>query len=214
MIRILMICTLILFATTGLAAPKEKVLICHVGNETGPGGEDYLDDPDCTPSEDNGYFCPDAGKIDLILVAQSATHLDNPAHTYDGISDYEPGDVGASGEGTEDSDGNGIDDGCEPQEICPCWDVADLQSVTAENHYDPASCEYFSVQYPFFAVLQNDDFLPEVEGGFAARSSPSPSNCETRDFPPYYMEITPEEADVCIAQIAARCAEIGHPITP
>ena len=81
MIRILMMCTLMLSATTGLAAPKHKVLICHVGNVTGPAGEDYLDDPDCTPSEYNGFFCPDAGKIDLILVAQNGylapLHLDS-----------------------------------------------------------------------------------------------------------------------------------------
>jgi hypothetical protein len=120
-----------LFAATGFAAKKEKDLICHVGNEEGPGGETYLDDPGCVPIEENGYFCPDAGKIDLIEVANSSKHLNNPSHTYDGIDDYLPEDVGASGEGDEDSNGDGVDDGCEPPVVasCPCWTSEVLDSV-------------------------------------------------------------------------------------
>ena len=108
------VCTLMLIATTVVAAKQEKELICHVGNEVGPDGEVYLDDPGCIPIEENDYFCPDAGKIDLIQVAKRAKHLGNPSHTYDGISDYTPEEVYASGEGKEDSNGDGIDDGCEP----------------------------------------------------------------------------------------------------
>ena len=129
--QIVFACTLMLIAATALAAKQEKVLICHVGNETGLGGEVYLDDPTCTPSDANGYFCPDAGKIDLIVVAKVSKHLNNPNHEWDGISDYEPSDVSASGDGKEDSDFNGVDDGCELPEVCPCvgagipeWDVA------------------------------------------------------------------------------------------
>lgn len=81
--------------------PPGKVLVCHVGNEL----PEY--DPACTEG------CGDAGKIDLIEVANPAKHLGNPAHTYDGQSDYDPVEAGATGEGKEDSDGNGIDDGCE-----------------------------------------------------------------------------------------------------
>jgi hypothetical protein len=122
--RIILFCALILIATTGLAAKQEKTLICHVGNEMGPNGETYLDDPGCVPHLDNDWFCPDAGKIDLIEVAKPNKHLDNDLHSYDGISDYLPGEIGASGEGDEDSNGDGIDDGCETEELltCLCWD--------------------------------------------------------------------------------------------
>lgn len=112
--RILLSIVFVLSASTALAAKPEKTLVCHVGNEEGLGGETYLDDPGCVPIEENGYFCPDAGKIDLIKVAKAHKHLNNSSHEYDGISDYLPEDVGASGEGKEDSNGDGIDDGCEP----------------------------------------------------------------------------------------------------
>lgn len=123
--------TLMLFVSTGFAAKKEKDLICHVGNEFGAEGEVYLDDPGCTPHEDNDYFCPDAGKIDLIEVAKSNKHLENSSHTFEGISDYWPADVGASGEGKEDSDGDGIDDGCQPPVLaaCPCWSAEEIVSI-------------------------------------------------------------------------------------
>jgi hypothetical protein len=108
-ILILFVATLMLFAATKLAAGQEKELICHVGNKESRTGDTYLDDPDC-----KGGNCPDAGKIDLIVVANVAKHLGNPSHIYDEIPDYRPSDVGASGDGTEDSNGDGIDDGCEP----------------------------------------------------------------------------------------------------
>jgi len=205
LIQIIFACTLMFIATTALAAKQEKVLICHVGNEMGPNGEVYLDDPTCTPSDANGYFCPDAGKIDLIVVAKVSKHLNNPNHEWDGISDYEPSDVRASGDGTEDNDGDGIDDGCQPPETCPCWDEVELLSVTAENQAD-FSCLY----HPTNSLIQNDDFVfPTVEGGFLTRSHIP--DCLTRDFP-FSMVITVDELVVCNAQIAARCAAIGRPI--
>lgn len=81
----------------------EKVAVCHVGHKL----PEY--DPNCTEG------CGDAGKIDLIEVKQSVAvkHLGNTAHSYDGVSDYVPGSHGATGVGNKDSDGNGIDDGCE-----------------------------------------------------------------------------------------------------
>ena len=118
-----------LLSTILFAAKQEKELVCHVGNEVGPGGEVFLDDPGCAPIEENNYFCPDAGKIDLISVAKVSKHLDKSSHTFDGISDYRPADVGASGEGNEDSDGDGIDDGCQPPVECPCWSQAGLDSL-------------------------------------------------------------------------------------
>ena len=48
---------------------RELNVICHVGSEYGPGDTTYLDYPGCVPYEGNDYFCPDAGKIDLIEVA-------------------------------------------------------------------------------------------------------------------------------------------------
>jgi hypothetical protein len=141
--RILLAIVFVLFASTALAAKPDKTLVCHVGNEEGPGGEVYLDDPGCVPIEENEYFCPDAGKIDLIEVAKPGKHLDNDSHSYDGISDYLPGDIDASGEGKEDSNGDGVDDGCEPLDpllACPCWDTFTETELVAfmDSFYAPA----------------------------------------------------------------------------
>jgi hypothetical protein len=200
----------LLLMSSGLAARQEKTLVCHVGSQAGPGGEVFLDDPDCVPSEENSYFCPDAGKIDLIVVGNADAHLGNPSHSWDGLADYEPAEVGASGDGTEDSDGDGVDDGCEPAMPCPCWAEDDLLSVTADNQSLDGSCSDGSV-LPLQAVIQNDEVDPEVEGGFSA-SSGTPSFCSTRDFEPFFLLVTFEEATACISQIATRCAAIGDPI--
>ena len=215
-IQIVIGCTLLLFAVTGMAK-QDKTLICHVGNELGPNGEEY--DPNCVPDKFNGYCSADAGKIDLIVVAEKAAakHLNNDSHSWDGISDYEPSDVDASGDGTEDSDGDGVDDGCEPVEPCPCWDVGDLMVVTADNNYtDSCSGNPFLPPYPMGALIENDEIDdPEVEGGFAASNGGGfPVACYTRDFLPGFLEITADEANACIEQIATRCAAIGDPITP
>jgi len=203
-------------AAFSVAASPEKSLVCHVGNQAGPAGEVYLDDPGCVPGEDNGYVCPDAGKVDLILVASSSAHLGNSSHSWDGIADYDPAEVGASGDGTEDSDGNGVDDGCEPPLPCPCWAESDLLSVTAANHLAANSCSAVS-NLPLAAIIQNDQELndPEVEGGFTAfASDQAPSLCATRDFEPFLRLISAGEAAACISQIASRCAAIGDPLTP
>lgn len=204
-------CAVLAFASTGFAK-QEKTLICHVGNEAGPGGETYLDDPNCVPSDANGYFCPDAGKIDLIVVPEHAKHIGNASHSWDGISDYLPETVGASGDGTEDSDGDGVDDGCQPQELCPCWDEDELLSVTAENHFDVLSCN--SVTIPGVAILQNDNSDPTVEGGFAAEiNPPNFVYCSTRN-EAKLIDTTVEEAAACQSQILKRCADIGYPVNP
>lgn len=202
-------------AATGVAASPDKGLVCHVGNEAGPAGEVYLDDPDCVPGEDNGYFCPDAGKVDLLVVGNVGAHLDNDSHSWDELSDYDPAEVGASGDGTEDSDGNGVDDGCEPPRPCPCWAERDLLSVTAENHQKANSCFAVSL-LPIIAAIINDPALadPDVEGGFGAFASDAQSICVTRDFEPLFLNISVEEAAACISQIAARCAAIGDPLSP
>jgi hypothetical protein len=80
---------------------KDKVLVCHVGSEL----PEY--DPACTEG------CGDAGKVDLIAVPDLARHIGHPGHAYLGVVDFEPLPAGATGIGSEDSDGDGIDDGCE-----------------------------------------------------------------------------------------------------
>ena len=205
----------LILTAVNVSAKQEKVLLCHVGNETGRGGEVYLDDPDCVPNDLNNYFCPDAGKIDLIVVAKSAKHLNNSSHMWDGISDYEPSEVGASGEGTEDSDGNGIDDGCEPIDVCPCWTTLELNAITVENQETGASCDIGSYP-PYMVILQNTLFIsPIVEGGFLAEVDPPDYlSCRTRDFPESSQtDLTLEQASACYQQIVDRCAAIGSPIT-
>ncbi len=83
---------------------EHLVLLCHVGHEL----PEY--DPEC-----KGRRCGDAGKIDLITVTEKAAekHFDSD-HTYNDVSDYYPADQGATGVGNEDTDGNHVDDGCEP----------------------------------------------------------------------------------------------------
>lgn len=139
----------VFFTATGFAAPKEKTSVCHVGNEVGPKGEVYLDDPGCVPIEDNGYFCPDAGKIDLIEVPKPNKHLNNPSHQFDELSDYLPGDVGASGVGNEDSNGDGVDEGCAPptNATCPC-DFASM--ISAEDPKWQPEVVFESWDLPYF----------------------------------------------------------------
>jgi hypothetical protein len=206
-----------LLAETATAGPKPKSLVCHVGSTEGPSGETYLDDPACVPAFENGYFCPDAGKVDLIVVASAQKHLNSPGHAYGGLSDYEPGDVGAAGDSTEDGNGNGIDDGCEPQQDCPCWAEQELLAVTAENETDDPdlnSCATGAgTLLPNFAGIQNvPGSTPGVEGGFVAQITIQGATCLVRDIDPTTVLITNDEAYACMAQIAARCAAIGEPI--
>jgi hypothetical protein len=195
----------LLLVTTGIAAKQEKTVICHVGNEAGPNGETYLDNP--------AY---DAGKIDLIVVAKAARHLAKEHHCWDGICDYLPADVNATGYGTEDSNGDGVDDGCEPVDECPCWDAFELTSVTAENQ-DSLSCSSVPPsEYPTAMIANIEGSTPQVEGGFLAyvyEDLVSFAVCITRDYNfTQELYITAVEGFACIAQIAARCAAIGDPI--
>jgi hypothetical protein len=215
-----------LLAATGFAAKKEKDLICHVGNEVGPNGEVYLDDRGCIPTEENGYFCPDAGKIDLIEVSKVAKHLNNPSHAYDGVADYFPEDIGASGVGNEDSEGDGVDDGCRPPPppaSCPCWTSEVLNSVDGINSIGDeigiytesnppfAYCEEWEQpdgvylnNYVFYRFEENlgDPFEVCQSGGSA---NPSGSGISLR----YYGEddprntLTLEESIACSAEALA-----------
>jgi hypothetical protein len=180
-----------------------KTLVCHVGNDVGPNGETYLDDPYCAPNDLNDYFCPSAGKIDLISVPEhvATKHLENPNHYWDGTSDYDPIAEGASGEGTEDSDGNGVDDGCELISPCPCWSESELEAVTADNY--EGGCGLALSTY-----IENElGSTPGVEGGFSVFAIGSYRSCFTRDFG-INKDITIAEHQICLDQILARCATI------
>lgn len=176
--------SIFLFASGNLLAAKQpKVAVCHVSGD---------------------------GEINLIVVSANSNHLGNPNHNWDGITDYAPDDVGASGEGTEDSDGDGVDDGCQPQSTCPCWEELELQSVTAENHYLGGSCSATSF-LPFAAQIQTaPDFAPN---NFLTINHPAIGVfCQTTDMGLDVRSITEEEADSCINQIVVRCDEVGDPV--
>jgi len=185
-LKIVLGAALAVFSLTTTAARPDKILVCHVESET--------------------------GKVDLLMVPERANHLGNPGHFYEGLTDYLPEEVGASGDGTEDSDGNGIDEGCEPSVTCPCWEESDLLSVTAEN-FNEFSCSFFADLYPGVAVIANiSGSTPGVEGGFGVDTiDRDPAICFTRDFG-IGFGVSFDEANACISQIASRCADVGDPI--
>ena len=192
----------ILFATTAIAGKPVKSPVCHVGNEEGPLGEVY--DPDCIPADTNGYFCPTAGKIDLLMLPKPEKHLENSSHQYAGTSDYDPLLKGASGYGNEDSDGNGIDDGCEIPQVsaCPCWSEDELLSITKENLL---GCSIYGL---LLAIIESKPGTTYgAEGGFYANYSTA--SCATRDFRENgAAPISDEEFDACFMLIVDHCAEL------
>jgi hypothetical protein len=164
--RILLSIVFVLFASTALAAKPDKTLVCHVGNELSSMGETYMENPDCTipgdwVGEAEDYICPDAGKIDLILVSTNAKHIGNEAHSFGDDSDYAPllADVGDDPADFEDNTEppDGIDDGCETEELlaCPCWNTFSepelVAAMNAENTWfidcvlDPTYVESYAV---------------------------------------------------------------------
>lgn len=126
--KIILSIVFVLFASTALAAKPVKELVCHVGNDKGSNDETYMENPDCTPSEgwdeieDGAFKCPDAGKIDLILVSKKAKHIGNAAHTFGVFSDYAPVIEGVGNDPFDFEDftspPDGIDDGCETVKSC------------------------------------------------------------------------------------------------
>lgn len=218
--RNLVFMILVLFVSTTLTAKQNKMLVCHVGNEVGPGGETFLDDPDCEPSDLNDYFCPDAGKIDLIVIAEKAAakHLVNPSHYWDGISDYDPIAMGASGDDTEDSDGNGVDDGCEipVEDACPCWGRIELQAVTETNQM-PLSCNAYNEFFPYLGLMQAlEDNSAIVFRAYTSEwiSSGGVAGCDAYHEGINLRDISEDEALVCISQIYDRCEELDRPVIP
>lgn len=194
----LVVVSIFLIASGNLLAAKQpKLAVCHVGGD---------------------------GEINLLVVSANSNHLGNASHSYDGILDYEPSEVGATGIGTEDFDGDGVDEGCEPPVgvACPCWEEGDLQAVTAENQNFGASCDLGGVSFlPFVARVENSlgfglpERNPEIEGGFTAADFGDGSPfCQTRDYEPFLLIISGEEAASCIEHIVDRCEAIGSPIPP
>jgi hypothetical protein len=122
--KILLSIVFVLFASTALAGKPENTLVCHVGNELGSDGETYMENPDCIipgdwVGEAEDYICPDAGKIDLILVSKKAKHIGNAAHAFldseDFLwEDYPPEEgIGDDPADFEEGEAVGIDRGCE-----------------------------------------------------------------------------------------------------
>lgn len=99
--------------------------------------------------------------------------------------------------------------------VCPCWEEAELESVTAANNFF-FSClrgTFFGAFDPNGVLIQNNTPAPGVEGGFATGNlNPTTRGCATRDMPPFVLAITEQEYEVCSTQIEDRCAAIGFPI--
>lgn len=132
----------LLLSASLFAAKPDKELVCHVGSQLGSNGESYQENPNCDilppyVGDAADYICPDAGKIDLILVSKRANHLGNEAHAFNGLSDYEPfkENAGSDPNDFEDINGpDGIDDGCELEELltCPCWGGQTLSATVTQ----------------------------------------------------------------------------------
>lgn len=98
------------------------------------------------------------------------------------------------------------------ERVCPCWEEAELESVTADNQFF-FSCFRGAFGSPDGVLIQNDAPQPGIEGGFATGNlAPDIRGCFTRDLPPFALLITEDEFEVCSAQIEARCEAIGTPI--
>jgi hypothetical protein len=141
---------------------REKTPVCHVGSETGPNGETYLDDRGCLPNVENGYFCPDAGKVDLIYVGNPKGHLGGDdaraRHDYNGLSDYPPIDPTVAN-ADMDVDHDGVDEGCELEPLC----------VDGERQPMEGSCtQYLSCQ---------DGQMVEQDCAWGLRYDPDQSKC-------------------------------------
>jgi hypothetical protein len=189
-LKLVIVSILLIGSNNLLAAKAPKVLVCHVGGE---------------------------GEINLILVSANSSHLGNASHSFDDLTDYEPSTIGASGEGTEDIDGDFIDEGCEPPVgvACPCWEIADLSAVTEENNAQESSCDANSF-LPLAATIETYDNEVDVAESFAAGLfAPGEGFCQTSEGqgqPVSGLPATDEEAAACISQIVDRCDEINDPI--
>ena len=156
--RIILSIVFVLFASAALAAKPDKTLVCHVGSQLGSMDETYQDIPDCTIAPEwigdpADYICPDAGKVDLILVSPKAKHIGNSAHSFLDAEnylweDYSPEEgVGDEAADFEEGDVTGIDRGCELDEpaSCPCW-----SSIPVDRYCD------FDEGGPYWSINSED----------------------------------------------------------
>ena len=135
--KLLLITLVCCFSAAGSLAARDKLAICHVGNEVGPNGETYLDDPGCHPSEENHYFCPDAGKVDLIYVGNVRGHMpehDPERHSFNCRSDSYAVDPTVANANV-DTDGDGIDEGCEVRPLCAEGESGIFPHPTNRNQF-------------------------------------------------------------------------------
>jgi hypothetical protein len=198
--RFLLSLVLVLFVSNALAAkPDNKTAVCHIGSEEGPGGETY--DPNCVPTLENNYFCADAGKVDLITVPNVRKHLGT--HEYDGLSDYLPEQIGASGIGQYDEDGDGIDQGC--QVLCPCWGEAELAWFTTKTGVElSGACDGLASDALVLLDVANSDdgqvfeLKPGGNCSFAQVDGESTTDISKSG-------LTPAQIEACYQGIAALC---------
>jgi hypothetical protein len=146
----------------------------------------------------NGTETDDGGESwDLIQVGNSTSLARHLAH-----GDYVP----APGAGCDLA--------------CPCWVPADLEVITAANHgAGYISCSNFSTPYPDGAGIRTVNVAPgdntSYWGFYAYTGATGYPRCAVHEYGSAETpldEILPDEADACIAQIAARCAAVGDPM--
>jgi len=178
----------------GKGGKSDRVSLCHVStdNHGGP-------------------------RIKLMSVKKTDRHLGNENHVWDDVYDYLPMHMGASGEGNQDSNGNGIDDGCEVS--CPCWQYSELEQVPDEpaSHHPDFYCKNFYTSpdssrpgssFPeWSSIATRQDHSPFV--WFTARVDGRNSSCSNF---PQALGIASIQAEVCAAEIAQRCDDTGDPI--
>lgn len=118
-----------------------------------------------------------------------------------------------SGYFAESSDPIFMDGFESPPNTCPCWEESELQAITAANIAFPGFISCGSSNYPnYLGIADVDETI-----AFEAVSNPDGSSgpvlsCGAYDNTPYWQDTTMAEADICIAQLARRCADIGHPV--
>lgn len=181
-------------ALAGKASKIDKISVCHVS--ASPHG---------------------ALRIQLKTVKEEFRHVGNPDHVWEDVYDYIPMHLGASGEGNHDSNGNGIDDGCEVS--CPCWAYSELQQVPDDplSHHPDHYCTNFYTSpdstrpgssFPeWSSIATRQDHAPFA--WFTARVDGRNSSCSNF---PQALGIISIQAEVCAAEIAQRCDETGDPI--
>jgi hypothetical protein len=185
--RLILSLVFVAFAPTAMAERPVKTLVCHVSDE---------------------------GNINLIEVANPAKHIGNESHAYGTEVDYAPPYSVAPGEGKEDSDGDGVDDGCER---CPCWTEADLPPL------DSSDCKWFEPDPngQFYQAFVQDSRPPNNSYASVIINYPGVYvfawcgvyfGSVSGSLPDISFEIEAEEAELpiaefesCFIDLAARC---------